>query len=119
MARFILRIRTLVVVIDGYICLLWIKRRFTASSTSDYTAIPNSNGSRGYRIDLAPVSQNGVKELTVGCCRNGSQRTEFYGGDELFPICLFPLSPRRGFMHIPRKGIFQGLSIEELGVKRP
>ncbi|MCZ8026033.1 MAG: hypothetical protein O9332_11605, partial [Microcystis sp. LE19-10.1B] len=41
-------------------------------------AIPNSNGSVGYRIDFASVPQNRVNELPIGFCRNGSPRFEFY-----------------------------------------
>jgi hypothetical protein len=49
------------------------------------TAIPNSNGSVGYRIDFASVPQNRVNELPIGFCRNGSPRFEFYRDAELLP----------------------------------
>ena len=48
-------------------------------------AIPNSNGSVGYRIDFASVPQNRVNELPIGFCRNGSPRFEFYRDAELLP----------------------------------
>lgn len=51
----------------------------------NYTAIPNSNGSVGYRIDFASVPQNRVNELPIGFCRNGSPRFEFYRDAELLP----------------------------------
>ncbi|MDJ0538906.1 MAG: hypothetical protein PX481_09435, partial [Microcystis sp. M53603_WE2] len=48
-----------------------------------HPAIPNSNGSVGYRIDFASVPQNRVNELPIGFCRNGSPRFEFYRDAEL------------------------------------
>ena len=56
----------------------------TPPESDDFrTAIPNSNSSVGYRSDFASVFHNRVNELTVGFCRNGSQRTEFSGDAEL------------------------------------
>ncbi|MDJ0526642.1 MAG: type IV pilin-like G/H family protein, partial [Microcystis sp. M53603_WE2] len=52
-------------------------------NTNPGPAIPNSNGSVGYRIDFASVPQNRVNELPIGFCRNGSPRFEFYRDAEL------------------------------------